>query len=466
MSDYFDEEGEEPGIPAFLSDPVGILRRRWRWMLGAFFLGVIGTAGFISMQHPTYVAKATIAIKRQRIPEDLVRSTVQEDSFQVINALLGEVLSRTKLSALILEHGLYEEQREGMTLDAVIRIMRQHVDVAPEQGLSLRGVEGSRIIAISFEYKDPAVAAAVTNSITHSIVDESLKSRSEQARLTAEFLRNEFTRVERTVREQNRKIADYQRKYRGELPEDIDPNLRRLERLQAQRQSLAIQISEAESRLASIAISMREEPVISDLEQKLSTLREELAEARLLYTSQHPNLMDLERQVTRLEEQLASSDDKGGAETSGSHESLLAATRNEINLLRRQLVEVETEIQVLDNRVAQAPARREELSAMQQTAQVLNENYLEVLRKVKEAELAQSLEMAQHGAQLSIVDSAEPPSEASKKRLKLAVLGVVASLALAGGIGVFLEILDPVLVSENQLQSITNLPCLGIIPRS
>ncbi len=459
-----DYEEESTDLPAFLMDPKGVVRRRWRYMALAAALAFIATVVVVSRQRAMYSAAATVLIKRQRIPENLVRSTVQEDSFQVINALLGEVLSRENLSKIIEELNLYPESREAYTMDELIGYMRVKIDIAAHEGIQLaRRQEGARIIAISFDHTDRFVAASTANTLARALTDESLRSRSEQARVTTDFLRRELERSENVLEEKNHAISEYQQAHHGELPSEEEANLRHLQRLQEQRQSLALQITDTESRLATITISVREGRNLSPSEERLEELRDKLAEAEGLYTDEHPTVLSTRRQITALEAIIAKRQSNGLGVTTNS---LVAATQNEIQILRGQASEVEKTIIDLDERVARTPVRREELSKLVQTASVLNENYLEALRKVQEAELAQSLESAQQGSRLSLLDEARPPSHANGKRLKYAIAGFIGSLGLAILVGCILELLDPFVISSRQVEKLTQVPILGVIPKA
>ncbi len=108
---------------------------------------------------------------------------------------------------------------------------------------------------------------------------------------------------------------------------------------------------------------------------------------------------------------------------------------------------------------------QEEFAGLEQRLTVLRENYLGFLRKVQEAELAQSLESAQHGARISVLDRAAPPQAQRHSRWKLLAAGVVASIGLAVGLAILLEVLDAVVVSSKQLEAITDKPLLGSVPR-
>jgi len=100
-----------------------------------------------------------------------------------------------------------------------------------------------------------------------------------------------------------------------------------------------------------------------------------------------------------------------------------------------------------------------------QKESVLRDSYLTSLRKVDEAEIAESLESAQQGSRVSILDTAQVPSRPKRNRLKFIAAGLVATLGLAGGIALLFELIDPVVVATRQLDSILGRPTIGIMPR-
>ncbi len=108
-------ELEGGGVPDFLRDPLGTVRRRWVWMLLAWLVGLAATTVFVAIQKPMYKSTATVLVTSQQIREDLVRSTVQEDSFQRINALINSLLSLSTLSRLIEQFDLYANLRDSIT---------------------------------------------------------------------------------------------------------------------------------------------------------------------------------------------------------------------------------------------------------------------------------------------------------------------------------------------------------------
>lgn len=461
------DDGESQGsLPAFARNPIGVLKRRWLWMLLCLILGLGATVGLVATRTPTYLAQTTILVSSQAIPEEFVRTTVLEDSLSHINAIVGQVVSRQNLKELVEKYGLFAALREELPLATVIDIMRASIEIYPQQTLAdSRGGPSSQVFVIAFEYQDPEIAADVANDLASFFTAANIEMRNRQAQLTTEFLRRELQRAEKELRDHEHRITRFMQENRGGLPGELDANLARLERLQSQRQSLATRADASEGRLMLLKGQPEPEDESGPTPRTLlGDLRARLEEQLVILTEEHPNVIALKRRIERLEADVANED--GAPEPRPSELSLqIAAERKQLESLRQQQVAVEKEIAELDAQVDQTPMRREEFSALEQRATVLRENYLGFLRKVQEAELAQSLESAQQGARISVLDRATPPDAQRHARWKLLAVGGVASIALTVGLAILLELLDAVVVSPKQLEAITDKPLLGSVPR-
>jgi uncharacterized protein involved in exopolysaccharide biosynthesis len=443
----------------FLRDPLGIIRRRWPWMALALLAGLLVTAAFSYLWKPEYVASATVLVSSQQIPADFVQPTVRDDSLERINAMVGDVLSQKNLTRLIEKHDLYPELRQEVPLIRVLGLMRSRIAIDSARGLGPRSRhETARLYTISFEADSPLIAATIANELAAVFTDSSIQMRTQQAQLTTDFLRQQLERADQALRAQDREIREFKERYRGELPNELEANLGKLERLQRQRQSLAMQIAEAETRLATVLAT----PSESSPEARLAGLRERLGEAMAVHTDEHPNVASLRRQIATLEAEIAAREARD-PEMAASRPALAAATRRTLLELRNQLAATERQLVELDARVANTPSRQEKLGALEEKAAVLRENYLEFLRKVQEAELAQSLESAQQGERVSVLDRAEPPAGPKQPLAMYLLLGIAAAFVLALAVGVLLELLDPVALTADQVESASNLPVLGSV---
>ena len=462
------QDGEEneasTALPAFARDPLGVLRRRWLWMLLCVVTGLGATTGIVFTRQPTYLAETTILVSSQAIPEEFVRTTVVEDSLAHINAIVGQVLSRQNLAGLVEKYQLYPKRRDLLPLATIIDRMRGDIQIYPQQSLSqTRGGPSSQVFVIAYEHTNPVVAADIANELAGFFTAANIEMRNRQAQLTTDFLRRELNRAEQELRDHEHRITQFMQEHRGGLPGELDANIARLERLQAQRQSLATQVDAAETRLMLLKAQDAAEGDAETPRTLLSELKARLEQELIILTEEHPNVIALRRRIARIESDVAEQE----STTRGPSEVGLqiAGETRQLDNLRAQQTEIEQTIRDLDEQVQQTPMRQEEFAALEQRATVLRENYLGFLRKVQEAELAQSLESAQHGARISVLDRAAPPNNQRHPRWKLMGAGAVASLALAMALAVVLELLDSVIVGQKQLEGLTDKPLLGTIPR-
>ena len=75
----FDDDfaDDDAGGASPLTDPLGVLERRWKFMAGALVLGVVASVGFSLRSRPTYLAEATVLVAPQQISERIVEPTIQ-----------------------------------------------------------------------------------------------------------------------------------------------------------------------------------------------------------------------------------------------------------------------------------------------------------------------------------------------------------------------------------------------------
>ena len=442
----------DPGLTDVIQDPVGLLSRRWRPMALILAAGVVATLLYAFLPTPMYMADATVLVASQRVSEDFVRQPIEDDLSERVTALRSEVLARPNLTKVIERNDLYPDMRQSAGMDAAISELRANIEVQAQRSMRGRREERAQLLSILFYHEDPQVAARVANDVADTVTSAGIRLRAQQARLTTEFMRRELEAAETALREQAKKISEFQQTHRGRLPSELESSLRRLQRLQDQRNSLALQVIEAQTRIAQMTSSAG--LGASRLEQLNAQLARELA----VNTENHPNVVALRRQIDNVRRQ-------GGGYYGGVPSGVLDGVQREVAQLESQLAETDAEIRTLDAQVAAIPAVGEEFGALEQRASVLRENYLEFLRKLKDAELAESLELAQQGDRVAILDPANPPLEPIHTPGKTIALGILLSIALAGFVGLVLERVDPVLVSPGALEVAGQAQVLGSVPR-
>jgi uncharacterized protein involved in exopolysaccharide biosynthesis len=419
------EDSGGAGIPPFLLDPAGIVRRRWLWMLATLILGAVASVAVGATWKHRFAAEAKVIINSQQIPKEFVRSTVAESSLAYLNAAVGKVLSRANLDRIIDEVGLY----------------------------------GSIVYRLVAKGDDPKKAAAVANALSALLLKATLEQRTDQARNVTRFLRQALEEDERELRAHSQQISEFRVKHRGQLPSDLVTNLRKLDLREERREDVSAELASAIARLEG-ASSVPGARLETENEQLLDALRRQLASELASHTEDHPNVISLRRQVLSFEESVA-------AELSGDAPVSAArlAQQREIQMMRRKLVELDAQMDELSERVDQIPIVAEKLAALEQKETVLREDYLSSLRKVEDAELAETLEVAQHGAHIEVLERARPPDAPEQSRWLVLAVGLLLSLATSMGIGVLFELLDPVLLVARQIEEVAERPVIGSLPR-
>src|SRR5205807_6438154 len=163
-------------------------RRKWLAIL-AFAAPMSAAASLIIFLPNLYRSTATVLVDRQQIPEAFVRSTVTSALETRLQTISQEILSRSRLEALINRFDLYADLRKRIRFEEVVGRMRGDIK------LELKGVEakGQREVtvafAISYQGADPGTVSLVTNTLASFYIEENLKARERLATGTAEFLK-------------------------------------------------------------------------------------------------------------------------------------------------------------------------------------------------------------------------------------------------------------------------------------
>lgn len=451
---------------ALALDPRGMFRRRWLWMVITLILGLSATTWIYTRLEPMYAAHATVLVSTQQIPEEFVRSTVSGlDSISNVNATAGEILSFNNLSKLIEKHNLYQDELKVLELPEVISMMRESISVAPGDSIGggprRRGPEDSSIFVIEYISSHPKHAAIVANELAAAFIDSSIRRRNQQARTTTEFMERELERAEAEFRDVKAMITEFQEKHRGSMPRDQETILRKLERLEAHRSALNEQIMAEDERLAALRIESAQAGGANP-ENHLSNLKLELVSQLAIHTNEHPNIVALRRQIQQLEDELGDVR-KIFAKNELAHENRVAAAMRGLNNLRLELVEIGQEMEELDKRASEIPAVAEAFDALTQNSRVLEEKYLEFLRKVQDAKLAEELERSQQGPRVSVLDHASPPTEPIRSGTRYLQIGIAGTILMCLLAALFAELVDPTVLSSEHFQYVGDAPVLGSI---
>lgn len=464
-------------------ETVWAIWRRRRWLAIATFL-VPFTAGasFVAFMPDIYQSTATLLVERQQVPEALVRPTVTGEFEIRLRTISQEILSRSRLEALIERFDLYPDLRRTRPAEAVVERMRS--DIA----LDVKGSDprrGSTIaFAISYRGRAPKTVAEVTNTLASFYIEENLRIRGRQASGIVQFLRNELEETRKRLDEQERRVSEFKRRHVGELPQQMQSNLATLESLNAQLRLNSVTKLRLEEKRDLLSLQLETGPAAAgaaapapDGHRRLALLQQQLEELTSRFTDSHPAVVRKRAEIAAVQERMA----REPVRTSSSPDSAATVPLTPHALrIRQALAEIDAELKVLEDedrrlrsavalyeqRVARTPQREQEFLELSRDYEAARELYQSLAKRYDEAQLAESMEQHHKGEQFRILDPALVSAvPAAPRRSRLLAVVFVLSAGLAMGVVVLAEQLDTSFHTLGELRGFTTVPVIASIPR-
>ena len=142
-----------------------------------------------------------------------------------------------------------------------------------------------------------------------------------------------------------------------------------------------------------------------------------------------------------------------------------AAIDLEIAALKRESEGASRTIDLIQRKMERLPQREQELVSLTRDYENIKASYDELLKKQMHSRISEKLEEKQKGEQFQILEPANfPGTPFEPERLKVLGLALLASLVIAVGGAIGLEMLDPTLRGSKEFKSFFDLPVLACLP--
>ena len=497
--------------------PLSIVKMLWnrKWLILCCWVIVSGFAVEVVRLLPSvYKAEAVVLVDSQKIPEDLVTSTVTGDVADRLALISQSIMTSSRLLTLMHTFGLYRNQWNHLTQDELLQEMRADISVKVEKNWT-----GGRMQAFRLGYQanDPKTTAEVTNQLAGLYVAENLRTRQRQAATTVDFLHQQLREAKSSLDVQENQLAHFKTEHNGALPEQENALLGNLGSLRTELQGIQDSINQAQQNLEGLKASLSaaetsEQTLVATFERaaraanggfaqadgngptQVQILREELRKLRLKYTPDYPGVQAVMKELQKAERQelQAQSDSAHSHHSSGSFTDSVtepvgpgsAAVRPELLNSRERIATLHSQIELTSRRIetlqgqrqdllssiADCQHRIEQLPMVEQQMTALKRNYEEsenhynsLLQKELSANMATDMERSQDSERFTVVDPARVPQKPVKpKRLELAALGSFAGLAIGLLLGFALEFRKQAFLGEWELPK--DIPILGRVP--
>ena len=478
------------------------LRRKW-YIIIPLVIGALASFGVYKYLPKVYKTATLILVQPQSVPESYVRSTITTSIVNRLNTISQEILSRTRLEKVIQEFNLYPDIRKSLPLEEVIELMRKRIEVKVQEPGRDRRDQTTNSFSISFEGEKPDTVMMVTNKLASLFIEENLKVRESQAGGTSEFLSKELQSMEERLKRKEYEVRNFKERSMGQLPQQLDANLRILERLQQQIKTTNESLRAAEDRSiviqsqmeilkkreptqiarvgsqGNISVDRGEDPLIT----QLRNLKRDLAIAQSKYKETHPDVVDLKKKIADLEpevKELMGRTQEGRISEQNLHPPTLDpetqrlltqyneqfhAAVLEAKRLREEEKELKQQVALYQRRVEETPRREQELILLTRDNDLLKNSYQSLLEKKIQAQMSENLERKQQGEQFKILDPARLPEKPIKPD-RNQILSIGGLLGLVAGLGLawFRESMDKSFHTVSEVERYLEIPVIATIP--
>src|ERR1700719_194736 len=486
-----------------MDDYLAMGKRRLKVILISVLLAPL--PGFLASYAfpPKYTSQSTVLVEGQKVPDNYVQSVITADFTQRVQTLSQEVLSPSRLRPMIENLGLAKPDDENKVISDIQQNMQvQPVITSMSAAAAQAGIAGAKkkkqsstdepVPGFNVNYTDsnPGRAQKICNAMTSLIVDENLRSRASVAQGTTEFLGRQVDDAKHALDEQDSKLAAFKRQYMGQLPGDIDNNMRMMLSLNSQLDASTQTLSRAQQDKA-YTESMLSQQIAAwksslsstnpqTLETQLTQLQAQLLQLQARYTDDYPDVIKTKADIAEVEKKLkevnaaaaASNSSAGGDKASAAEPAEIRQLRLQIhqyqNVIDQATIDqkrLQRQIGVYQSRTSMSPNVEEQYKLLTRDNDNAQAFYKDLLAKKSSASLGTSMESQQQGEQMKILASAGlPESPTFPNRPLLAAGGLGVGLALGLIIAIWLEFSDKSIRTEKDAASVMDLPLLISVP--
>ena len=171
----------------------------------------------------------------------------------------------------------------------------------------------------SFSNEDPIIARDVTTRLSDLFIEETLKDRERGVEAAEDFLGLELKHAKAELEVKEKIISEFKQQHLGELPQQIDANLRKLDRLQDDMRSQSEQAQNLANRLAQIDKSIKDYEETGEISSdspvggsskrnkdprlgRIKELERRLVELSSIYKETYPDLVQVKEEIKKLRE--------------------------------------------------------------------------------------------------------------------------------------------------------------------
>ena len=325
-------------------------------------------------------------------------------------------------------------------------------------GLKVEPVRGSRIVKVSFNHPNPAVAQRVANGYAEVFITDNLDRRFEATAYARKFLEERLAQLKAKLEESEKLLVQYADEKgiitvgEGKTVVDSDIEAINAKLTEARYEKIRFQLlwERVENADGLEIAEIRNNQTVQENRKLRSELSAQYQQKLNVFKPSYPEMVQLKSQIAELDEQLAQAVKAVKSDIKSSYE----AARISVAML-------ETELEKGKSALLEQRNRSIQYNILQREVDTNRQLYDGLLQRYKEIGVAGGIGTNN----ISFVDKAPMPgSPASPNVQRNLLLGLLAGLALGAMVAVGLVFLDETFKVPEDIEKEVGLSVVGVVP--
>ena len=446
------------------------IRRRKGTVLSVAAVVFVLTAFWTFVQRPVYTAKGTLLIEKEpnilSFEQVFQIETMRDDFYQTQYRLLSgrtladDVISRLKLYAN--EEFVGKPDKRKKPADPNDHVFRENLIDGFTRRLQVKPVRLTRLVEVSFDARDPKLAAECVNELAGAFIDLNINMKYAATEQATEFLGEQIKTLQTDIEQKSRELQDLEAKANivalGDKETTIIDRLSELNKALTEVQIDRYKKEATYNELKNVTADFVPEAINNLLIQRL---REDYVKLKREYQKMEerfqPDYPELQRAKVEMEAARKSLEDETQNLVKGAYSDYQTALKREGSL------------EGAFNEQKNAAFRMNSSAVLYNGLKIEVQNKKTLLDSLLRRESETGVEARLKGLRTSnvrIVDRARVPVRPSSPR-KARNLALALLLGFGGGIGLafLFDFLDNSIKTSEDVERYAGLPTLGVVPR-
>ena len=347
-----------------------------------------------------------------------------------------------------------ENEAEETLESEVVEVFRSRMQVTP--------VRRSLVISISFTSENPNKAALIVNTLSDNYIVDQLEVKFEATKRATMWLNDRIKSLRDKLQNSEQALEAYRAEISNKFGQGSKLTDQQISELNTQIILAQAKQAEAKARLGQVERMLKTQgdlfssaevlssPLINSFREQEAQVLRKVSEMESRYGVRHPNMIKAKAELADLRVSIEREVKK-----------IAQSLRNEVEVERSRATTLETSLDKLENKSSgqgRAEIRLRELERDANANRLLYENFLSRFKETSEQSDLQQ-------ADARVISKADVPLFPSFPKKKLTILLAAVGSMFLGVVLVFaMERLDNSFRTPEQIEQLTGIPAIGMIP--